>query len=235
MSDEARYAEKGRREPVDGLLEQAQVHLLLARECAEGLAKRNWLPAQTDALEADVKALGAHLGEREGDRAEARAALLREQELISEVKTFRHDLKEVAPMVLRKHPELAPDCLSPKGALGRVPSKLVGFLLRIEPFVVQLDDELAPYFHGENPSKLLQKLRAELEQASATQELKLDALPQATLALYVLKGRVLEQLEDLNRIGRTAFRGQPALVARFNKDLLHRARGRAKTSSLAEG
>lgn len=65
---------------------------------------------------------------------------------------------------------------------------------------------------------------AGLASADATQELSLSALPADTLAVCERKGRVLRAIEDLNRAGKMAFDGDAVQIARFNKDILLRAR-----------
>lgn len=57
-------------------------------------------------------------------------------------------------------------------------------------------------------------------------------MPAETLAVYEKKGRLLEQIEDLNRAGKSVFDGQADKIALFNKDILMRAR---KTKAKKEG
>ncbi|MFO0756302.1 MAG: hypothetical protein U0359_07405 [Byssovorax sp.] len=57
--------------------------------------------------------------------------------------------------------------------------------------------------------------------------------PEQTQVLYEHMGRVLEEIEDMNRAGRSAFEGNAAVAASFNKDLL--LRGRRKRKSAEEG
>jgi len=63
--------------------------------------------------------------------------------------------------------------------------------------------------------------------ADLNQEQARKDLPQETLALLELKGRVLDLVEELNGVARIAFEGQAELRAKFNKDLLHPRRRRA--------
>jgi hypothetical protein len=53
-------------------------------------------------------------------------------------------------------------------------------------------------------------------------------LPADTEKLYETKGRVLEWIEDVNRAGKSAFDGDAARVAVWNKDVLMRARKERK-------
>mgnify|MGYP000927209254 CR=1 FL=1 len=231
MPVDLRLAQKGRHEPADALLEQGRVSVALAKERAAALVKRGWSPAQTETLERDVDTFGASDVAREGERVGARTAHAAERRAIAAVKDFRADLREIVPIVLRKHPELPADAFDPKETLGQSTSKLLGYLNRIDAVVKNLDDELAPYFEGQKPSLLIDAMRTELAQADTTQETALDSLPAATLALYELAGRILEQIEDLNRIGRVAHRDEPATAARFNKDILKRGRSKRPAPS----
>ncbi len=81
-----------------------------------------------------------------------------------------------------------------------------------------------------------------LKAADTSQEVTLSGLPQDTLAVYMTKGKVLEMIEDMNRIAKNAFKGQPERVAEFNKEVLKRARAEWKkkgaegaTEAIAEG
>jgi hypothetical protein len=53
---------------------------------------------------------------------------------------------------------------------------------------------------------------------------ELAQVPAATQHLYEAKGRLLEAITELNRIGQIAFDGDASSRARFNKDILLRAR-----------
>ena len=55
-----------------------------------------------------------------------------------------------------------------------------------------------------------------------------------TSALAQTKGRVLQAIEDINRLAKNAFDGQAALVSQFNKDILLRARQEKKTDETTE-
>jgi hypothetical protein len=72
--------------------------------------------------------------------------------------------------------------------------------------------------------RLAKKGQKEPREGLAQQGKVISALPVATQQVYEAKGRVLEQIEDLNRAGRTAFDGNAAMMAKFNKDVLNRAR-----------
>jgi hypothetical protein len=76
--------------------------------------------------------------------------------------------------------------------------------------------------------------RSSMRPSSATAELARNNAPDETLALYGVMGKVLEEIEDLNRAGKIAFDGDAAMRGKFNKDILLRARkGRAKKAAAA--
>ncbi len=66
---------------------------------------------------------------------------------------------------------------------------------------------------------IIRKLRNALPRA-----LREAPAPGETLALYAVMGKVLEQIEDLNRAGKIASDGDAATRGKFNKDILLRAR-----------
>ena len=52
-----------------------------------------------------------------------------------------------------------------------------------------------------------------------------------TLALYENKGRLLNRIEEMNRVARIAFYDQNEIAGQFNKDVLRRGRkSRPKTT-----
>lgn len=67
-------------------------------------------------------------------------------------------------------------------------------------------------------------MKGALDQADTTQETARKDAPGETLALYEVMGKVLEQIEDLNRAGKSAFDGDAATRGKLNKDILLRAR-----------
>jgi hypothetical protein len=77
-------------------------------------------------------------------------------------------------------------------------------------------------------SELLATAKQKLDTADTAQELTLANLPEETLKIYEAKGRVLEAIEDLNRLAKNAFAGQAEIIGKFNKDLLLRARKERK-------
>ncbi len=106
--------------------------------------------------------------------------------------------------------------------------KISNYLAKIRPHVVKLDEHLRPYFGGERASEQLDAVKSALDAADAVQEADIASLPEATQKVYEAKGRVLQDIEDLNRIARNAFEGNADAIALFNKDILLRARQERK-------
>jgi hypothetical protein len=108
--------------------------------------------------------------------------------------------------------------------LARSTPKISKHLAAIRPAVVTLDAALKPHFKSGSASALLDKVKSALDKAHTTQEAAHTDAPGATLTLYEVMGKVVEQIEDLNRAGKSAFDGDAATRAKFNKDILLRAR-----------
>src|SRR5690606_31587801 len=128
-------------------------------------------------------------------------------------------------------PNVSHESFATMGTLGRSPALIAAYLTRITPAVERLDAELAPFFGGARPAEILADVRTRLVEANTEQELQLASLPVETLRVYEAKGRLLEDIEDLNRAGRSAFDGNAEMAAPFNKDLILRERKKRRTKS----
>ncbi len=113
-------------------------------------------------------------------------------------------------------------------ALRRSTPKISKYLATIRPAVVALDPALAKHFKGQKASEVLDQVKGALDSADTAQEIARKNAPDRTLALHEVMGRVLEQIEDLNRAGKSAFDRDPSIAAKFNKDVLLRARRAAR-------
>lgn len=108
--------------------------------------------------------------------------------------------------------------------LGRSTPKISKYLAAIRPGVETLDLALQSHFKGQKATVELDAVKDALGHADTAQELACKNAPLNTLALYEVMGKVLEQIEDLNRAGKSAFDGDAATRGKFNKDILLRAR-----------
>lgn len=225
MAIDTRLAMKGGREPTRGLAQQGRVSVGLARAHEADLVLFGWPKADTDALEANVAALEVRAAQRKDERSGARGATSTERAALDAAKVFKRRLAGALPRATRQTKTGVTQADFVAGAtIGRSTSKMSDWLSKVRPAVARLDAELAPFFGGKVASAELDAVKAALDGADTTQELAVAALPEQTQQVYELQGRVLEAIEDLNRAGRTAFEGQAEVAAKFNKDILLRAR-----------
>lgn len=223
---DVRLMRKGKKEPREGLVQQARVHLELARRFAERLARFGWTPADTDRLATGLSLLEGEMARQADARGISLQATRDENEAIDEAKALLRRLRLALPRVLRARPvpDVDAQSFAVRTKLRRSTPEILGYLNRIQPAVERLDDELAPYFDGVCPSKLLREVQTRLAALDAEQEASWAKLPVETARVYEAKGRVLELIEDLNRAGKSAFDGERETAALFNKDLIVRAR-----------
>jgi hypothetical protein len=231
-----RLVQKGRREPLTGLVEEGPISVGLAREFASELARFGWPASETDSLAADVTTILADQAKRIETTGAAREKSADAQHAVDDAKALIRHLRNALPMVLRRTTVEGVSASSfhvPTGDLARSVAKIMTYLGGLQDVIRKLDADFAPYFDGKKASDLLAQVMQALEAANVVQELTLDQLPEASLKLYETMGRVLESIEDLNRVGRIAFDGQAGTRARFNKDRILRARKAAKTAKAA--
>jgi hypothetical protein len=225
MTINLRLARKGADEPRQGLIQQGNYHVKLATTHAEVVAGAGWKKEKTKVLSTDITTLesqsAAQLDRREG----AKGATLTESAARNQAKSLIRKLRNVLPILLRDHPDTGVTLSQFEGgALGNSTPKISGYLNNISEPVKKLESILKEYFGGESALASLTKAKQNLDAADAVQETTLAGLPQETLKIYETKGRVLEAIEDINRLAKNAFDGQATLIAQFNKDILLRAR-----------
>lgn len=232
MAIDIRLASKGQNEPLAALVEQGKVHVGLAKQHAKGLADAGWTAADTTAFEQALGSLETQKAVQADQRGQAKLAGSHEQQGIDKAKGFIRRLRNVLPIVLRKNKSVDADAFN-LGSLGRSTSRISAYLTTISKPVATLDPDLKPYFRGANASAELVSVKEGLDQANVSQETALSGLPADTQQVYENKGRVLEAIEDLNRIARNAFDGQAEIIGKFNKDILLRGRRKARTEPVA--
>jgi len=224
MSMDMRLITKGRNEPLRGLAQQARVHVVLARKHAQALAEAGWSPDDTATFEAAVPKLEGDAAARADARGRARKATRDERTAVARAKRFLRKVRNAAPMVLR---DTQVTTVAKEAFLSgelRTPARLSEFIGRITPPLLALDADFRKYFGGKSVAAEAAGVKQALDEACSTQEVAVSSLPVDTQALYELKGRVLERIEDLNRVARIAFDEEPVIRAQFNKDVLERAR-----------
>ena len=226
MVQDNRLVTKGKGEPRDGLAQQGKVHVGLAKQYAAELEDSGWSSADTESLAANVVSLEQATGSQAAAYDHASQSSAGESHAIDSAKAYLRKLRNALPRVLREAPAPGVTAASFHAgeALGRSTPKIAKYLAAIRPAVATLDPALAPHFKNEKASSQLDAVKAALDKADTTQELARKDAPGETLALYAVMGQVLEQIEDLNRAGKSAFDGDAATRGKFNKDILLRAR-----------
>jgi hypothetical protein len=228
--DRDRLITKGKFEPLRGLLDQSEYTEGVTAEhkaelLAAGLTEELLLEYATK--KSNLFALTG--GRREG-QVDSQMATRREVEAITAAKAHIYKLRQLVPMVVRrtKATDMTAAHIAPSGELRRSSPKIAEHLRKIRNLVVKLETGLAPYFGGRSPTAVHDQIISDLADANRDQEVKRGGLAPESLELYEAKGAMLEIIEDFNRIGRIAFPGRAEIAAKFNKDILLRARGRAK-------
>jgi hypothetical protein len=126
------------------------------------------------------------------------------------------------PIVLRKHKiqGVAQSSFNSNGKIGSSTTKISQYLAQIRPHVQVMDEYLKPRFGGKSALALLETVKSNLDNSTATQSTLYDNLPVETAAVYLLAGQLLEAIEEMNVAGKIAFDGDAANASKFNKDLI---------------
>jgi hypothetical protein len=232
-SIDMRLVAKGRRDTLASLLQQAKVSAGLAVMYAAPLDPCGWTAARTAAMQSEVASLETDVASRIDTANAARHATTQEHAAVDAAKAFIRKLRAAAPMAIRdtKVEGVPHNAFNLGGSLARSTPKIAEYLTKVRPIVVKLDDDFVPYFKGAKASAELDAVKAALDGADVVQETKLSALPQESLQVYETKGRILEAIEDLNRVAKIAFDGDAGTRSAFNKDILLRARNAAKAAT----
>jgi hypothetical protein len=228
MTDiDTRLVRLGVNEPRAALVEQGLVSTGLAAEFAAALAKCGWSAAKGKALADTVVLLQSTLAIQAEQRIQAHAGSHGELTSKAASKAFIRKLRAAWPMALRdagSEVTLTKASIESGGTLGQATPKILAYLVTVAPAVKALETWLKPYFGGVSPATTLASCRAGLEQTDTVQENEYAQLPEATQRIYEAKGRLVQFIGDLNRVGQIAFDGEAVTRARFNKDILLRAR-----------
>jgi hypothetical protein len=231
-----RWVKKGRRTPTIAALEQARVHVALAREHQAALADRGWSEERTELLETRVEALDERYSHRSFSADASRGATQNEMACRQQAKELIQTLQLAVPMILREHPVagITEDAFRVGEPLRNSTTRISKYLMRVRPFVVALEEHLAPYFAKESPTERLESVKAALDASDTAQETARGGLPTITLEIYELTGEILEMLEDMSRIARIAFRDRPDIALRFRKALIQRALRSGRKAEVVE-
>lgn len=225
MADLALVA-KGRSEPRLGLVQQLAVSLALARQHAAALAPWGWTPAETAELARAHDRLSSELAEQAESKDAKKRAFEAQAAAMAEAKALKRKLDRAVRSVFRTEQDLpvTPDAFHAGGTIDRSVPKMVAWLTTSRPAVVALAAHLAKRFGGADPVAALDEARTALTAADTRQEREVQDLPRDTLEVYEAKGRAMLLITQLNDAGRNAFDEDAHEAAKFNKDLVLRAR-----------
>lgn len=230
MPTQEQFVAKGKREPTPGLVAQVDYQLALGEEFIATLEKFGYPKARLAELREGRAQLSAASGAQKETWDTARTKTFEESVAISAAKELIGRLVLAVPLALRDSP--IPDVRSSDfyGAaeVDRSATAVLAFLDRIRPGIKKIDAALKPYFNGESPSAMLEATYTKVAEANQKQEAAHTGAPESTRVMNEAKGRMLQNIEDMNRVARLAFYGRAEVIGRFNKDILLRAR-RSKT------
>lgn len=234
MSEETlRQIAKGRREPPAELAQQGAATREAMTLHETTLRRFGLTDARRQALIENVEALFKMIAQGFAQREEGRGATRQRDRELAAAKAHIRVLQQAVPMAIADARRANDSSVSMDTdeaflirGLGRKASGVVQYLLRVEGLVELLDPYLKPFFEGRSALEQHRALRGALSDAEAVQDTTLGQLQVATQDYYAVKGRLLEAIEDVNRIGRIAFDGNATVAAVFNKDVLLRGRRR---------
>jgi len=224
---DTRLVRLGMREPRAALVEQGLASEGLAKDTATDINKFGWSEAKSKAVRGSIETLQSTMAVQADQRDDSGTSHDGEVAALSAAKKFIRHVRFAWPMAHRDAAGKAGvgvDAIESGGTIGKSTPKTVAYLTTLAPAVKALEPWLLPYFAGVSPSATLLACRTALEGADRVQETELDQIPEATQRIYEAKGRLVELIGDLNRIGCMAFDGQAVTRARFNKDVLLRGR-----------
>ncbi|HCF59040.1 MAG TPA: hypothetical protein DFS52_13740 [Myxococcales bacterium] len=225
-SEEERLVAKGRKVSSAALIDQVSRSFALADEYAQRLFAAGYSESKRQGFEACFEEMSALSGKRAAIHSTAENARKLEAEARQAARSLLRRLRLAAPLALRDDDATGYTVKSftPKRPLGRSTTRTLGHLVSLAPMVSDLEEVLRPYFRGESPSALLESVTTVLTQAGAKQDFRRSNAPNATRALNLTKGRLLEHIDDLNRIGRLAFIDDRLLAGKFDMRCIKRAR-----------
>lgn len=224
MSDETLVA-KGRKEPLEGLKAQGRYTAKLIEENPK-VNEFGWSAAQTTELQAALNVISTSEASRSEAEDTSLSATAKQEAAIDAAKADIQSVRNVLPIAVRRAKQAGvavQEKMFVSGSLGRSVSAIASYLTNVIPSVKLIDAQLQPLVKFTASDRLTQR-RVELERADKVQEAAVKGTPTHTASIAEAKGKVLQLVEDVNRIAKNAYAGQAEVVGKFNKDLLLRAR-----------
>lgn len=234
MIDDIDYsrAEKGRKESLDGTIQQGRYHVELYMAVRSELNRRGFTELDYARLIAVIAALDTQDARRHEARDTARTSLAAENEARTELKRIKRDLDSSLVDLFAEGIDVGVNrsAFDAGHALGNSTPKVSAYFGRIDAVLAKVADRLAPYNDGRNLHAEAQEAKSRLDLAQASQEVGVRQLPEETVKIHALKGEAFDLIEKFNRAGKRAFAGQAQKISLFNKDLILRARKKKKTT-----
>lgn len=231
-----KFAIKGQRVPLLGALDQGRYHIDLGTQHTRELYAAGWRPEDLAEMVELVGLLDTQHAHAVEARADSKANYRREQSAIDDAKTCKRKLV-LAFTDLHALGLVTPedfDIVYRSGDLRRSSPRISSYLADVRKPVERYAALVDRYFNEESALSMIDAIKAELDAAQSKQEVDLATLPEETLKIYELKGRLLTLIERMNRCGKIAFDGQAHLIGRFNKDLVRRSRSIRRSQSGVE-
>ena len=190
-------------------------------------------PEKAAAMMAAVEEIKNLIGEREEDKVESTASTRTEVEHMAIAKDFTRTITLMAPIVVKNHELTKPTVsqLKPQEAIDGSTRKMIAYLSGLKPVLAPVAEHFVPYFRDEAPMDVLNAALTGLQGTAGDQEHKQKLGPVKTAEQYVAKGKLLELIDEMNRVGKVAFAGQAQVIGQFNKDILWRSRRAKKTTT----
>jgi hypothetical protein len=227
---------KGKKEPREGLRDEGVVHVGLGQKYEAELGACGWSAENTAQMGTLVEELGSGVAAQAEAKVSAKGKTGVEQAVKAQAKELIGKVRLGASIVLTDAtaPGVTKESFEAGHALGQSTPKIAMYLEKIQPAVEKLDDRLLKFFNGQKASEMIAQVRKNLDAAQAVQEVETSSLPTETQKVYETKGKLLKQIEEMNKIGKMAFWGQNDIAGLFSKDVLNRARKSAKKTKPTE-
>jgi hypothetical protein len=209
-----RLARKGRSEPRRAVLQQARVLEKLVSEHKTSLANHGWDDADSLRFSNDITAAQTMIEGRAEASSEADSTTKGEHAALDSVKAFLRRLRLALPRVLRDNAALGVTMVAfaVEEPLRRSTPRFIAYLIKICPAVEKLDEPLKKHFGGNKASVELNTVKVALEKVDTDQETAQAAGPVETQMVNEAIGRLLEDIEDIIRAGKSAFDGQATVA-----------------------
>ena len=224
----------GARESHEAMLEQIAKSLETEGLYVEKLRATGFPQAKHDEMVELQGKLGNLLAKRTDTTQGSKDDTRNQVAAVANLKDHFNKLHTLMPIIERDYkPGVDVNCFKPKGRLGNSAKGLITHGKNTKEILTNLNDFFVSYFEGASPIEEHNRLLKLAEDANAQQETSAEASPPLTAEINATKGRLLELLDDLNRVGRVAYMNNAEIAARFNKDILLRARRKGSKKKAA--